>query len=610
MLEDTYRAALARTTPVLDRLKPILIDRPAVYVGSGGALAVARLGADAHQRVTGHLAKAVSSLEFAANPPRKPTAIVVVSAGARHPDTAAAVTAAISSGCEPVVLITEREPDSLTGPLADPTIRVVQIPPPTRRDGFLATNSVINLGVALARLYHDAVDLPAELALGNAKYSVSSLKENCLVLYGPDVAAAAVDLETRLSETGLSAAQVADYRNFAHGRHLGLSRNLDRTLVVALSGVESAELAAATIAKLPPELEVIRISSRLSGPAATLDALAGTMTLVGVLAAERQLNLAKPKVPFFGRELYHLRGVTPPSATNSDPVAWKLAEANLLAAGMHVRKLFQEQFDEWRSVVSMQRFAGLVLDYDGTVCTTADRFELPEEPVREALLQLLNDGLALGFASGRGMSLYRDLLLWVPREHWQSVVVGMYNGSLLTKLSDVEPPVPPLGTGSVFEVLAEVLAKHALSEYLLVDARHQQISVGAAPGSGIPRSAITALIRDLLWQHPDVAGDLKQLSSAHSEDVVPKHVSKTAVVDAIAQLADGEVLAIGDQGQADGNDYEMLARHRWTLTVDRCSADPGRCWNLRPGRERGPSLLVHYLRNLKPSRGGFSFKAT
>ena len=38
------------------------------------------------------------------------------------------------------------------------------------------------------------------------------------------------------------------------------------------------------------------------------------------------------------------------------------------------------------------------------------------------------------------------------------------------------------------------------------------------------------------------------------------------------------VLAIGDQGDLGGNDFELLASSRWTLSVDRCSADPARCW--------------------------------
>ncbi len=67
------------------------------------------------------------------------------------------------------------------------------------------------------------------------------------------------------------------------------------------------------------------------------------------------------------------------------------------------------------------------------------------------------------------------------------------------------------------------------------------------------------------------------------------------------------VLAIGDQGQAGGNDFELLAATPWSLSVDRCSADPSRCWNLDTRGARGPALLVDYLGALKLTRAGARF---
>jgi len=73
------------------------------------------------------------------------------------------------------------------------------------------------------------------------------MAKNCLVFVGPGTQAAGIDLETRLSETGLAAAQLVDYRNFAHGRHYGLARNQDRTTVVAFIAPEYADLANDTL---------------------------------------------------------------------------------------------------------------------------------------------------------------------------------------------------------------------------------------------------------------------------------------------------------------------------------------------------------------------------
>ena len=70
------------------------------------------------------------------------------------------------------------------------------------------------------------------------------------------------------------------------------------------------------------------------------------------------------------------------------------------------RQTFERRFgspeERWEARLGEQRFAGLVLDYDGTVCWTKLRQQLPGEPVREALVTLLADGIVIGFASGRG----------------------------------------------------------------------------------------------------------------------------------------------------------------------------------------------------------------
>ena len=84
--------------------------------------------------------------------------------------------------------------------------------------------------------------------------------DRVLVLHPPALAAVAADLKTRASEIGLAAVQVTDYRNFAHGRHTGLERTLDRTTIVAISDADSASLADATLGVLPARARVVRLA--------------------------------------------------------------------------------------------------------------------------------------------------------------------------------------------------------------------------------------------------------------------------------------------------------------------------------------------------------------
>jgi hypothetical protein len=89
--------------------------------------------------------------------------------------------------------------------------------------------------------------------------------------------------------------------------------------------------------------------------------------------------------------------------------------------------------------------------------------------------------------------------------------------------------------------------------------------------------------------------------------VVLCETSKRAVLAAVQTETPGQVLAIGDQGHVGGNDFELLAATSASLTVDRCSSDPTRCWNLDDTGHRGPDVLITYFRALRQSRRALRF---
>jgi hypothetical protein len=633
LLPETYVAASRRVQKALAAQRQPLVARPAVFVGSGGAYAVAVLARDLHQSTTGRMSQALTSLELIGTPPGAGTAVVLISAGARHPDTAAAAAAALRSGAAPVLLLTERDPAELTGALADPRLSVVSLPREHAKDGFLATNSVLNLATALVRLYDSDRSLPRSLPSLSARamrsVAVPSLQPGgrVLLLTGPGVAAAAVDLETRLSETGLAAVQLTDYRNFAHGRHYGLSKNVDETTVVALIGPSLAPLAEATLAALPSRVRVTRLETSLPGAAGALDLMCASMRLIGATASAAGLDPARPAVPEFGRRLYHLRSgrlFPPPPA---EIVARKETEAGLRSASPAVRRAFSAAFSQWSEALTEARFGAIVMDYDGTVCRTEDRFSLPDRAVRGRLTGLLDSGLVLGFASGRGGSLPEDLRRWVPPAHWPAVHLALYNGARCLTLDDraldaaappddLQPAAPARrgqGRASVLPELRPVLdglRSHPLGRFLAVTARPAQISVSAVPGSGLPQASVSELVRQVIQTTVLDDGSpcrVKNVSSGHSEDVVLAAVSKASLVRRLEHLTGRQVLAVGDQGQVGGNDFELLALRQHTLSVDRSSSDPTRCWNLSRDGRSGPALLAAYLTAVKRSRGGFRF---
>jgi hypothetical protein len=244
----------------------------------------------------------------------------------------------------------------------------------------------------------------------------------------------------------------------------------------------------------------------------------------------------------------------------------------------------------------------VVLDYDGTCCPTWDRYRPPPVEVQEQIVRLLKGGVSVAFATGRGRSLHEVTRSWLPEPFWRDVTVGLYNGSWLLPLSD-DPPEFKTCTGDLAEA-ADRLAELGPEGWLSLERRSSQVTVSALDGmlSGID---LLPVVRSILARSPSLA--CRAFASGHSVDVVAPNSGKAAVVEAVHKQVAGDVIAIGDQGDVDGNDFELLAATTTSLSVDRCSADPTRCWNLDRRGLRGPEMLVMYLRAIQLRRSGARF---
>ncbi len=598
LLADTYQLLRSADLSELSLALAAARQRPTVYVGSGGALGVARLAAELHETRTRSFARSATPLELIGMPPLSEHAVVLFSAGARHPDAAAAVTAALRSAARPVILVTHRPADQLRG-IFSREVDVVSLPGLRGREGFLATNSVLAMSAAIISV--SDYQLPARLPSLKPR-SIEALRDQTLILSGPGLAPVATDLETRLSETGLSAAQVTDYRNFAHGRHTGLARRLDQTTIVALIDPVIEELAERTIALLPPDAHVIRLTTSLNWPMSTLDLLIASMNAIAPSAIAGNLDPARPRVPRFGRSLYHLsskRLISPAVG----PVDRKLSALHV-GGPNQLRGHYENALGRWIEGLRGQRFLGFVFDYDGTVCATEARFDLPDPQIREELLRLLEGGAMLGFASGRGGSLHRDLREWMPKSRWSQVRLGLYNGGLSLSLDDALDDRSPV-TGAL-GMAAKRIRAWPLARYAEITEREHQLGITALPDSGLGLDAVAQIVQESISKPPSLP--LKATASGHSIDIVPTDSAKTQTLEQLSMQSGGEVVAFGDQGQIGGNDFELLAATPWSFSVDRVSADPSRCWNLDDRGERGPELLHRYLRSFHSLREGFAFR--
>lgn len=572
------------------------------FVGSGGTLALAELAASLQQRRTGRLASAVTPLQLAGKSFEtfaRDTASVLFSARARHPDVRIAAQAARRRGDRLVILVTQLQPTDVDPRLRESVDQIVTLPQ-TTADGFLATNSL--LAMSTAWLVAGGEDLPVELpALEPASTIDCDLDGRFVIAYGPAQKPAAVDLEARFSESGLADVQLADYRNLAHGRHVGLLAKAATTSIIAMVGPESAELADRTIRVLPAKVKLAELRTALAEPAGTLDTLAAGMRLFGALALRASVDPGQPRVGTVGRRLYHLPWARSTLRTEEGmrPATLKAAVAGCAPRDGAGQAAWRENYRRWVEAANGRHVLGVLLDYDGTCCETNARFELPTVDVREQIIALMDRGVLLGFASGRGPSLPADLREWLPQSYWGRVTVGLYNGGLIQPLTGDFPREK--GCDGSLAAAAEMM-EELLSSDITFERRPWQVTLESKRRDRGLGLAVDAL----LARHPGLP--VRAVSSGHSVDLVPSTTNKVAVALAMG-VAMTNLLLVGDQGQVGGNDLELLASGTLSLSVDRVSGDPERCWNLadRPGVS-GPKLLVKYLDAVVRTKQGDQFR--
>ena len=378
---------------------------------------------------------------------------------------------------------------------------------PSGKDGFLATNSLLASAVLLVRAYDEASGtrcrLPADLSTllqtdhkkdftGTVDSRCAPLwqRETLVVLHGPAIHSAAIDLESKFTEAALGNVQLADYRNFAHGRHHWLAKRAESTGILAFVTPQDAEIASRTLNLIPANIPVHRVDVPFEGSTAAVAALVWGLHVVGSAGRARRINPGRPGVPGFGRRIYHLKATTGVFSFDP-PMPLEEVAAVERKTGKTVDALERlGQVCVWRDAyaaftqrLATAAFRAVVLDYDGTLCDEADRCKGLSAPVGRELVRLLKAGAMLGFATGRGKSVKETLREHIPKKYRSQVIVGYYNGGDIGRLDDDRCPD---GREQVVDALKPVSA--AIQGHVLLrqiaefELRFPQIKVTLAPG--------------------------------------------------------------------------------------------------------------------------------
>ena len=202
---------------------------------------------------------------------------------------------------------------------------------PTGRDGFLSTNTVLSFYILLYRAfgYEDLNDLHTEMQeheLEEIDRFVTSLKnisedemsdheaflhklegvDSFFILYTGRSYPVALDIESKFSEGAIGNTQLADYRNFAHGRFNWFTQRPGQTGLICLQTPDDIELSEEILSKLPLHVPTLRLRTNHSTPLGCIDLLIKEHYLCSALADRWGLDISRPTVPEYGKILHNM----------------------------------------------------------------------------------------------------------------------------------------------------------------------------------------------------------------------------------------------------------------------------------------------------------------
>jgi len=621
-VDFTLSTDITHFSETIDRatLKPLCI------VGSGGSFSACTFVEFLHQR-TGMPGKAITPLEsyyyqrayFNSN-------VLILTASGKNKDILFAFDTAIKN--EPDLMINVCTTSN--SPLAKQSdkftlSKIFEFPLPTRKDGFLASNSLVAFFILLARAYKydikykfdQRIRVEFEKDLDTFFKKVKDLKHLTFnVLYGGWSRPVAVDIESKFTEAALANTLIADYRNFGHGRHHWFDKRIESSALIALVTPDEEELASKTLSYLPKSIPLLLIRSQFNGPSATIDLLIKSFFLVSKVGQLQKIDPGRPGVPAFGSKLYHLsysslfkenerlyrqpylgiqRKIKPEFISN-------LSSAEIKRWEKHYKTFSNRLFDS--------HFGCIVLDYDRTICSDENRLTGPGKEISSELERILDGGILIGVVTGRGGSVKHDLRNCIGKKYWKNIFIGYYNGDQLGDLLDDNLPNSEEGKEMSFTKIRKMLKNTHIESDIKITQRQSQLTIECKTSSKWEMTK--SIIYEKAMSIRSV--DFLVLESSRSIDIIKRpEVSKLNMIDFIQKKANSigledQSLCIGDKGKWPGNDFELL-NTPYSLSVDQVSLDPNSCWNLAPIGIRNADACLVYLKAVQLHKKYFKIAA-
>lgn len=589
--------------------------RPAVAVGSGGSAIMAEYFARCRSTLGLGCTVVQTPMEFVlAQDDWMGFDVWLFSAGADNPDVAGALTTALSSDASRVLLLTVNAQGSTAIAAGQhERAKVFVAPVAERRDGFLATHSLVAMVtsmlvssdlVARADPIADTVEQYArevERMVGASDSTVTGFQpgDTVVILHDPQCRTLATLIETSLWETGIAPVQRTDFRNFAHGRHVWAARHSQSMFVLAVTTAVSRGIWEPIKKALPHAVRRAELDLGQAGRFRTAVSVVEGLMTVHWLGRATNTDPGKPGRGNFAEAIYGNAGLAELARKLGPAVRHKLKAVQFHDDPSCPAIAADAAHEEWLNALCSARIGAIVLDYDGTVVATETRLAPPAPSLIEELTRLADSGVAIAFATGRGGSAGDALRSALPERLHSLVTVGYYNGGHIQPLSvniDDDPPT----ANPELAVIADWIEEQALLKPgMSLKRGRAQITINhadvLAPSEfGTVLASCPAI----------VAGRIKMLRSHHSFDLLPAGTSKTSVLARLrSMMSEGsQVLAIGDSGEPGGNDTELLAAAP-SVSVYGVCGHLGGSWSLFGRSPSGPAALLRILRALRVENG-------
>jgi HAD superfamily hydrolase (TIGR01484 family) len=621
-LQDTYAAGLRAD---ITRLKTAIAgasEASVIAVGSGGSFTVASLLCSLHETYTGRVSRPSTPLEIICNPTLAAASpAFFISAEGKNPDIIEALQRARLYSARPIQVLTNREASPLTESATSLTDITLHLFPLVRKDGFLATNSLLLDAVLIARAYGElsgkAPPLPSamnELRISGVSITACAGKlsplaqeavkrRGLLVVYSPHLRAVAADLESKLSEAALLYCQTTDLRSFAHGRHLWLTERSQDCVLLALIDASLMPLWNRTREYLPKDIPVAVMELADPNPLGLLAGLIGEMHFISEVAKTSGRDAGKADVGQAGRDLHYLQYadlIAPPDLSGGSE---RESKYDVLGAAWPNQRSFgklERAYGEYKAAVERQTFRGLVFDYDGTLCRSHPDDLPPPDSIVQHMRKLVDAGVAVGVASGRGDSVQQQLKALLPSDYWPKIFLGLYNGGWLAQLNSDIPASTARKNSELLSHVTRIVGRlRELGTPIETIRPTHPYQVSIRFRDGVHAGHMWFVIADALNQ----AGlkDITVVHSNHSVDVLETGVDKSHLVARMVQefrIDPYQILTLGDQGAWPGNDASLL-EHRYSLSVNVPSRRIDRGWKAAPVHKRDVDATLWYLERVK-----------